>query len=391
MEDKKNRITILDLKPKGGVSELEAELIGDVIRSEIIHSKEFVVIAKSLFQKTKCISYRPNNANQEDKDRLDFNRAPDELCALEIGRANSAKFATYGYISKIDSKYNLVITLIDIESEEVIESLSKSFDSIDKLEVSAFSLANELIFKVRKNTNSEESSYVNKEHKKEKYFDKKYSLFFNLTGGSGYAKYDQPNEFFQSQYFVTGGDVLRAIPYTSRTDFKGAYGDGLTIGLNYRRNQKFSFSLNYSSVTMYFRSMGVDLEKSFYGSLLLINGFPGGEYYPYFPGKYLLGARTLNLGTDYYFYSNKNELEFYIGGEIGLGSFAVEPNALDKFVVYDSRGIVKLNIRTGMQYNFNERHHLKIEPFYSHYWGDRFHLNFIGANFAYMYTFGVSN
>lgn len=100
VKEKKPRIVVLDLKPQEGVSETTAKWIGDVVRSEIINSREFTVIPKSLIQNSQCVFSKAKN----NKDKLDTNRIYDELCAVEVGKTNTAKFATYGYIYKIDCK-----------------------------------------------------------------------------------------------------------------------------------------------------------------------------------------------------------------------------------------------------------------------------------------------
>lgn len=224
--------------------------------------------------------------------------------------------------------------------------------------------------------------------KKEMYYDNKFSIFIAYNIGNSFGKYDQPNELFQLQSLITG-DVIQAIPYTDRTTFKGTYWDGLKIGINYRRNKNIAFSFKFSSDGTDFKSMGVDFTKYIYGSFAALKGFPNANLYPYFPIKYILNVWTYNLGTDYYFHSINDKLELYAGGEFGLGNFYVRTSALDQDYTYDSQRIFKLNLRTGIQYNFKDRHHIKIEPFYSYFWGDRFHLNYIGISFAYMYTFGI--
>lgn len=292
---------------------------------------------------------------------------------------------------KIPKKDLFVILQQDVEDMEVISKISKKAASEKVREESDSDL--EVIYqKFNLEEIPKEQSIAPmeaKETKTKKYYEKKFSLNFMLSGGSGYGLYDQPKSDLLIQYAISG-DLPSSLPFTFRNRFNGNYGDGLKLGLDYRHNQKFSFSFNYSSIGIYFRSAGVDnTTKPLYESILANQGVPEARYLNYLAGKYTLMTSTVNLGTDYYFYS-KDEFEFYLGGEVGAGAYVTMPAALNQYTEFDSGSIIKLNIRTGMQYIFSNRHHFKIEPFYSNFFGERFHANFIGANFGYSYTFGVS-
>lgn len=295
---------------------------------------------------------------------------------------------------KIPKKDLYVILQQDIEDMEIISKISKRAITEKVKDESDSDLE---VFYQKFNLDEiskEETAIVTKieteDISKKKYYDKKISIHFMFSAGSGYGMYDQPKTEWLRQYAITG-DLPSSLPFTFRNKFNGNYGDGLKIGLDYRHNQKFSFSFNYSSIGIYFRSAGIDnTTKPFYESLLAIQGVPEARYLNYVAGKYTLLTRTFNLGTDYYFYS-KDRFEFYMGGEVGIGAYDILPSSLNDTSVFDSKSIIKLNLKAGLQYVFTDRHHFKIEPFYSNFFGERFHANFIGANFGYSYTFGVSD
>lgn len=218
--------------------------------------------------------------------------------------------------------------------------------------------------------------------KESNHYDKKASVYIHLGYGKGIGLYDQDPDVYKILYLVNR-EPISTFPYTKRSTFKSNYLDDLTLGIDYRWSQKYSFLFNYSMLGLHFKSIGVDPSAAFYSKML-------SGYYelPYISQRYTAFARTLNFGINHYFYSFKDEWELYFGGEIGLGTYSIEPSALNRRDLFDANGVVKLHARTGFQYNFNWKHHLKIEPFLSNFYGERMHLTGMGVNLAYMYTFG---
>ncbi|MCB1177194.1 MAG: hypothetical protein KDK36_06405 [Leptospiraceae bacterium] len=258
----------------------------------------------------------------------------------------------------------------------------------------SFTVPDLLISQEYKRENSTSKQIIQKTEK-DKFTDKKFSFFFHLTRGNGYGMYNQQNEPLKYNYLLF--DVpIQAYPYTVRNNFKGNKGEGTKIGFEYRRNKNYSFSFSFSNDSVYFRSIGIDSNKLLLSSIISNNNGPIGHLFSYTLSKYYLFTSTINVGGDYYFYSNNKDIEVYAGGEFGLGNYFLEYSGDEQLYNYlypngyfDASSIKKLNIRVGIKYNFGNGHNIKIEPYSSYFPGERVRLNIIGVSIGYMYSFGL--
>jgi TolB-like protein len=111
-QNEKPRVAVLELK-SDGLSETEAQTMTARLRSELVKTNTFTIIERDVmddilneqgFQMTGCTSSE---------------------CAVEAGRLLSANQMCAGTIGKVGSLFSITVRLIDVESGEIIKSVTE--------------------------------------------------------------------------------------------------------------------------------------------------------------------------------------------------------------------------------------------------------------------------
>ena len=126
-------IALLDLDPQGGVNKQESGVLTSRLRSKLVSTKEFIVLDRGKmdailneqgFQVSGCTSAE---------------------CAIEIGKLLNVQRMVAGTIGKIGSLYTIDVVFIDIETSEIVKSITRDYQGeIEELIKFMGSIANEL-------------------------------------------------------------------------------------------------------------------------------------------------------------------------------------------------------------------------------------------------------
>lgn len=118
----KIRAGIIDFVGKSGVSADEASTIADIFRGKMVLSKKYQVLERSKmsailseqsFQKTGCT---------------------ESECAVQLGKLLNMEKMMYGTVSKLGGKYYIIINVVNIETAQVENNVTKNVDSFDYIE-----------------------------------------------------------------------------------------------------------------------------------------------------------------------------------------------------------------------------------------------------------------
>ncbi|MBI4978597.1 MAG: hypothetical protein HZC28_14045 [Spirochaetes bacterium] len=140
----KMRIGILDFQSGSGVAAGDAKTIADIYRSEMVASTKFVVLERGKmdqilgeqgFQKTGCTETE---------------------CAVQIGKMLNMQKMQFGNVSKLGSKFYVIVSMVNIETSQVEQVVKKSIPSYDYIETACKEMVEE--FEGKKVTSSIPSS-----------------------------------------------------------------------------------------------------------------------------------------------------------------------------------------------------------------------------------------
>lgn len=116
------RVGVLPFSAGSGVSEGDAATITDIFRSEIVSADSFTVLERG--QMDAILT----------EQEFQLSGCTDAECAVEIGRLLNMEKMIYGSVSVLGSRYYIIVTLVDIQTAEVDESVRNTINSFDEIE-----------------------------------------------------------------------------------------------------------------------------------------------------------------------------------------------------------------------------------------------------------------
>lgn len=114
----KHRVGVLDFVAKG-VSETEAQIIGELFRGELVASKHFDVLD------------RANMDTILEEQEFQVSGCTESECAVKIGRMLNMEYMFYGSVMKLGELFIISVGMVDIESAKIVESAKETFNSIE--------------------------------------------------------------------------------------------------------------------------------------------------------------------------------------------------------------------------------------------------------------------
>lgn len=115
-----------------GVSELQAKLVTDLFRGELVQSGKFIVIDRNNMDKILNEQSFQNSG------------CTDSSCAVEIGKILNMQQMVYGVLVKIGENYYLTVEVVDVESAAIVLSANKKAESFDVIDKTIESLVSEI-------------------------------------------------------------------------------------------------------------------------------------------------------------------------------------------------------------------------------------------------------
>lgn len=137
--ESKLRVAVMDLKASG-VSKQTSQAVSNMIRSEMINLRRFVVIERS--QMNQILS----------EQGLQMAGCTDEECAIEFGRLLSAKKMLLGEVSSTGTDVIITIRLVDVEKGVAEFSANERAASKDTIDKASRKLARQLSDKIQEST-----------------------------------------------------------------------------------------------------------------------------------------------------------------------------------------------------------------------------------------------
>jgi len=113
-------IAVLELEAKG-ISKVEASVLTDRLRSELVNASEYVVVD------------RKNMEQILEEHRFQLSGCTSNQCAIEVGRILGVQYMLTGSIGKLDDIYTIQLQILDVESSEIVQSAT--YDHEGDLEV----------------------------------------------------------------------------------------------------------------------------------------------------------------------------------------------------------------------------------------------------------------
>lgn len=114
-------IGIIDFQGGAGIAPADVKTVTEIFRNELVNANVYTVLERGKmddilkeqsFQQSGCTSAE---------------------CAVQIGKMLNMQKMMYGTMSKLGTKYYLIITVVDIETSKVEKSVSDSTDGLDDL------------------------------------------------------------------------------------------------------------------------------------------------------------------------------------------------------------------------------------------------------------------
>jgi TolB-like protein len=118
----KSRLAILDLEPGAGVSIKESEYISDILRTELVKTKLFIVIDRSSIKKIL------------EEQAFQQKGCVDTKCSVKIGQLLAANKILEGKVQYRNGKYNILANIVDVESGKLDFAEQITLDSIEDFE-----------------------------------------------------------------------------------------------------------------------------------------------------------------------------------------------------------------------------------------------------------------
>ena len=118
----KSRLAVLDLEPDKGVSVKETEYISDILRTELVKTKLFVIIERSSIRKVLA-----EQAFQQ-------KGCVDTKCSVQIGQLLAADKILEGKVQYISGKYVITANIVDVTTGRLDFAEQTSLNSIEDFE-----------------------------------------------------------------------------------------------------------------------------------------------------------------------------------------------------------------------------------------------------------------
>lgn len=144
-QNKDLNIAVIDFVAKG-VSQDEAGLLTDLLRSDLVRTRVFTVLDRNNMQKMLKEQAFQNSG------------CSDSTCAVEIGKVLNMKYMVVGAFSKFGSTYVLVSDMIDVESGEIVDSVKVNSFTIDGMIAECSKVVKQF---AKKPSESANNSFVN--------------------------------------------------------------------------------------------------------------------------------------------------------------------------------------------------------------------------------------
>lgn len=115
-------IGVLDITPKQGVSEMEADIVTDFV---------YDALYRYSADRYMIISRQNREAILAEHEFSMSGFCDDTSCALEVGRYLSADFVIIGSFTKFGTKYYISLQLVDVNTTRVVGSAREGADDLD--------------------------------------------------------------------------------------------------------------------------------------------------------------------------------------------------------------------------------------------------------------------
>lgn len=121
-KQEKSRLAILDLEPGVGVSVKESIYISDILRTELVKTKLFIVIDRSSIRKIL------------EEQAFQQKGCVDSKCSVKIGQLLAANKILEGKVQYRNGKYTVLANIVDVESGKLDFAEQVTIDSIEDFE-----------------------------------------------------------------------------------------------------------------------------------------------------------------------------------------------------------------------------------------------------------------
>ena len=135
----KIRVAVMDLKASG-VSQRTSKAVSNIIRTEMINLKRFVVIERA--QMDQILS----------EQGLQMTGCTDQECAIEFGKLLSAKKMLLGEVSSTGTDVIITVRLVDVEKGVAEFAASEKAESKDTIDIASKKLAIQLSDKIQESS-----------------------------------------------------------------------------------------------------------------------------------------------------------------------------------------------------------------------------------------------
>ncbi|MBI4979709.1 MAG: hypothetical protein HZC28_19685 [Spirochaetes bacterium] len=127
------RLGVLDFQAGAGVAAGDAKTITDILRSELVSSKQYLLVEREKVDKIMSEQGFQNSGCTESE------------CAAKVGKLLNIQKMLFGTVSKLGTKYYVIANMISVETAAVERSVKKSIDTFDGVEQACKEMSAELI------------------------------------------------------------------------------------------------------------------------------------------------------------------------------------------------------------------------------------------------------
>lgn len=205
----KMRIAVLNLKPEG-ISKKTSKVISNLIRNNLINSREFLIIERNQMQEILK------------EQGLQQTGCTDQACAVKLGRLLSARKMLVGEASKIGKSIYVTIRIIDVEKGISEVGAQIKITSEDTIDVGARKISNKLISRI-----SGSNGHIAK--KSERAIPEDDTPLFNTD---------------PFEYFIIANGIFNQPVGTIKDGFDFGYGGNLKLGMTNVFFNNFIIGLN---------------------------------------------------------------------------------------------------------------------------------------------------
>lgn len=115
----RSRVGVLDFVAKNGVSEGDAEVIGELFRSELVASGAYDVLD------------RANMGTILEEQEFQQTGCTEAECAVQIGQMLNMEYMIYGSAMKLGDNIIISVGMVDIETSQIAKTAKKAFHSLN--------------------------------------------------------------------------------------------------------------------------------------------------------------------------------------------------------------------------------------------------------------------